>query len=60
VEQVRNEGDVAVRSFTSKFDKVELDDVCVSIQVSFNRCNTAGYCVAVPIDPTCAILPVRL
>jgi len=32
VEQVRHDGDAAVRAFTSKFDKVELDDVCVGIQ----------------------------
>lgn len=34
VEQVRQEGDAAVRQFTERFDKVKLDDICVATQVS--------------------------
>ncbi|GFH09216.1 histidinol dehydrogenase, chloroplastic [Haematococcus lacustris] len=32
VEKVRQEGDVAVREFTAKFDRVELSSVCVPIE----------------------------
>uniref|UniRef100_A0A383WJH7 Histidinol dehydrogenase, chloroplastic n=1 Tax=Tetradesmus obliquus TaxID=3088 RepID=A0A383WJH7_TETOB len=32
VEQVRQEGDAAVRQFTERFDKVKLDDICVATQ----------------------------
>ncbi|WIA11891.1 hypothetical protein OEZ85_011976 [Tetradesmus obliquus] len=32
VEQVRKEGDAAVRQFTERFDKVKLDDICVATQ----------------------------
>lgn len=35
VAEVREEGDAAVRRYTSKFDRVELDSVCVRIEVSF-------------------------
>lgn len=34
VDKVRTEGDAAVREFTLKFDKVNLDSVCVRIEVS--------------------------
>lgn len=34
VERVRQEGDAAVKEFTSKFDHVQLDVVCVPIQVT--------------------------
>lgn len=37
VEQVRERGDAAVREFTSRFDRVELDDVCVRIEVCVLR-----------------------
>jgi histidinol dehydrogenase len=33
VEQVRQQGDAAVREYTRKFDKVELDKVCIKIEV---------------------------
>lgn len=33
MEQVRKDGDAAVKSFTSKFDRVELETVCVRIEV---------------------------
>lgn len=32
-EQVRQEGDAAVRQLTEKFDKVKLDDICIPVQV---------------------------
>jgi hypothetical protein len=31
---VREQGDAAVKRYTSKFDRVELDKVCVPIEVS--------------------------
>ena len=34
VEEVRARGDAAVRSFTEKYDKVQLTSVCVRIEVS--------------------------
>eukprot|EP00983_Pelagomonas_calceolata_P104144 1158990-Pelagomonas_calceolata.AAC.6 len=33
VEQVKQRGDAAVKEYTSKFDRVELDKVCVPIEV---------------------------
>jgi len=33
VEDVRKRGDAAVREFTTKFDRVELDSVCIPIEV---------------------------
>ena len=33
VDEVRKEGDVAVKRFTEKFDRVKLDSVCVRIEV---------------------------
>lgn len=33
VEQVKLRGDAAVREYTTKFDRVELDSVCVRIEV---------------------------
>ena len=33
VEDVRQNGDAAVRSYTKRFDKVDLDNVCVPIEV---------------------------
>lgn len=34
VAEVREQGDAAVRRYTAKFDRVELDSVCVPIEVS--------------------------
>lgn len=34
MEQVRQEGDAAVRQLTERFDKVNLDDICIPVQVS--------------------------
>lgn len=34
VEDVRARGDVAVREYTLKFDKVDMDDVCIPLEVS--------------------------
>jgi histidinol dehydrogenase len=33
VEAVRARGDEAVREYTSRFDKVDLDDVCIPLEV---------------------------
>ena len=33
VEDVRKQGDAAVRSYTKRFDRVDLDDVCMPIEV---------------------------
>jgi hypothetical protein len=33
VEKVRQEGDAAVREYTAKFDKVQLTDVCIKLEV---------------------------
>jgi hypothetical protein len=38
VEQVRKEGDAAVRQLTEKFDKVKLDDICIPVQVRSSSC----------------------
>lgn len=32
-DQVRQDGDAAVRQLTEKFDRVQLDDICLSVQV---------------------------
>jgi histidinol dehydrogenase len=34
VESVRSRGDEAVKEYTAKFDRVQLDTVCVPIEVS--------------------------
>ena len=34
VEDVRQKGDAAVKNYTKRFDKVDLDTVCVPIEVS--------------------------
>ena len=34
VDNVRKHGDAAVREYTAQFDRVQLDRVCVPIQVS--------------------------
>ena len=56
VEQVRHDGDAAVRAFTSKLDKVELDDVCVSIQVRTNSGHPT-ICLLCCIGILCKFLP---
>ena len=33
VEDVRARGDAAVREYTQRFDRVDLDDVCIPIEV---------------------------
>ena len=33
IEDVRQKGDAAVRTYTKRYDKVDLDNVCVSIEV---------------------------
>ena len=33
VEDVRNKGDLAVKSYTSQFDRADVDTVCCPIQV---------------------------
>lgn len=40
VENVRAKGDEAVREYTAKFDRVQLDAVCVPIEVSVAACGT--------------------
>ena len=51
VEDVRARGDEAVREYTSRFDKVDLDDVCVPLAV-----RTGGACSlpTAPLQPSSA------
>lgn len=42
MEQVRKEGDAAVRQLTEKFDKVKLDDICIPVQVRSSCSSTQG------------------
>ncbi|KAJ9519306.1 hypothetical protein QJQ45_023107 [Haematococcus lacustris] len=51
VEKVRQEGDVAVREFTAKFDRVELSSVCVPIEPSEAGMLCIGYTQELP-EPT--------
>jgi len=52
VDQVRQEGDAAVKQFTEKFDKVKLDDVCVAAQVGpklHSSCQVCGNLQLLPV-----------
>ncbi|KAJ9519275.1 hypothetical protein QJQ45_017922, partial [Haematococcus lacustris] len=51
VEKVRQEGDVAVREFTAKFDRVELSSVCVPIEPSEAGMLCIAYTQELP-EPT--------
>ena len=46
VEDVRARGDAAVREYTQRFDRVDLDDVCLPIEVRSCR----GVCLIGPLQ----------
>jgi histidinol dehydrogenase len=42
VEEVRTQGDAAVKKYTTKFDRVQLTDVCVPIEVRRSSLEQVG------------------
>jgi len=49
VDAVRHQGDAAVREYTAKFDRVNLDIVCSPIEVqTCSRCN--AYTGGLPLE----------
>lgn len=50
VEDVRARGDAAVREYTAKFDRVQMEAVCTPIEV--RRCSPRAT-----VDPGCAGMP---